>query len=62
MQDEISGILFDYPTVESLADAIERAQAHPWVDALVRANAERFTAARFRREFAEQVRQLLQTG
>ena len=59
MNEGASGLFFDEATPESLAAAIERARAHRWDDAAIRANATRFTAARFREGFAAEVRRLL---
>lgn len=44
--------LFDSPTVDSLADAIQRCASRSWPDSELRENAQRFTPGRFRAEFA----------
>jgi glycosyltransferase involved in cell wall biosynthesis len=62
MRDGVSGLFFDEATAESLVQGIRRAWAHPWQDASIRANARRFTAQRFREDFAAEVRLLLQVG
>jgi glycosyltransferase involved in cell wall biosynthesis len=45
--DDETGVLVPDTTVESLADGLERAAAHPWDSARIRAHAERFSRARF---------------
>jgi len=42
---------FDEPTVDSLCSAIQRTLARSWDDQVLRANAQRFNAARFREGF-----------
>ena len=55
MVDGVTTEFFDSPTVDSLADAIERAHGRSWHHAAIRANAARFSAERFRARFSEQV-------
>jgi glycosyltransferase involved in cell wall biosynthesis len=45
--DGETGVLFDQPTVESLASALTRAASIPWSASRIRAHAERFSRARF---------------
>jgi glycosyltransferase involved in cell wall biosynthesis len=45
--DGETGVLFDQPTVDSLAAALNRAAIIPWDAALIRRHAERFSRARF---------------
>jgi len=51
--DGTTGLFFDEPTVESLAEAIQRADGKTFDAAAIRANAERFEASVFRRRFVE---------
>ena len=51
--DGASGVLFDAPTVESLIDAIERADSMSFEPRVIRAHAERFGVAVFRRRFVD---------
>jgi hypothetical protein len=46
-------VFCDQPTVESLADAIARADLLTFDPQVIRANAERFEPAVFRRRFVE---------
>lgn len=48
--DGQTGVLFDQPTVESLADGLRRAAAMTWDPARIRRHAETFSRARFVRE------------
>jgi glycosyltransferase involved in cell wall biosynthesis len=50
--DGRTGVLFDEPTVEGVASAIERFERLTLAETDVRANAERFGRERFRREMA----------
>ena len=50
--DGVTGVFFDEPTVDALAEAIERAWSTPFDPAACRANAERFDAAVFRDRIA----------
>jgi glycosyltransferase involved in cell wall biosynthesis len=50
---------FDEPTPDALAAAIARADARAWSDAAIRANAARFSTARFREGFTQQVLEVL---
>ncbi len=54
-----TGVFFTEPTAASLAAAMKEAAARPWDRAAIRAHAEKFSAARFRREFAEAVKETL---
>jgi len=54
-----TAIFFDEPTVDSLCSAIKRTLARSWDDHLLRANAQRFNAARFREGFATALRDAL---
>jgi glycosyltransferase involved in cell wall biosynthesis len=51
--DGVTGVLYDEPTVESLMAAIELAGQTPWDRAAIRAQAERFDLAVFRRRWQE---------
>jgi glycosyltransferase involved in cell wall biosynthesis len=51
--DGRTGVLFDRPTVDELCAAIERLDSVTWSVAAIRAQAERFDAAVFRRRFLE---------
>jgi glycosyltransferase involved in cell wall biosynthesis len=55
LTDGETAIFFDEPTVDSLCSAIRRGLARSWDDRLLRSNAERFSAARFRERFARAV-------
>jgi glycosyltransferase involved in cell wall biosynthesis len=50
--DGQTATFFDEPTVESLCVAIQRTLARSWDDRVLRDNAQRFNAARFREGFA----------
>ena len=45
--DGATGVLFDHPTVDSLAAALQRTAGIPWDAAGIRQHAERFSRARF---------------
>jgi glycosyltransferase involved in cell wall biosynthesis len=47
--DGVTGVLFAPQTAAALAEAVRRAADLPWDPATIRANAERFSAASFRR-------------
>src|SRR6185503_90042 len=51
-----TAVLFERAEVNSLASAIESALGRRWNEAALKANAARFSAPRFRDEFAEVVR------
>jgi glycosyltransferase involved in cell wall biosynthesis len=59
MREGVTAEFFDAATVGSLMDAIERARRRTWDEPRIRANAERFSADRFRAGVAEQAAQLL---
>ena len=52
-----TGVFFGDQTPESLIAAVEQFEQCEWDPAEIRANAERFSVARFREEFARTVRQ-----
>ena len=52
MQDGVTAVLYDEPTVEALTIAVQRALQHPWDESVLRANAARFSAERFRTELS----------
>jgi glycosyltransferase involved in cell wall biosynthesis len=49
--DRVTGVFFEEQTVDSLVDAIERAERIDFEVSACRANAERFDAREFRRRF-----------
>jgi len=53
--DGDTGVLFDEPTVDSLAAALTRAAGIPWNSARIRRHAETFSRARFVREVQQVV-------
>jgi glycosyltransferase involved in cell wall biosynthesis len=53
---EETGILFDRPTAESLADAVERAEQKKWAPYDIRKNADRFS----RDVFLQKIREFIQ--
>ena len=55
MVDGVTAELFEHPTVDDLATAIERALARTWNVADLRANAKRFSPSRFRQAFVASV-------
>ena len=50
-----SGIFFSEPAVESLIDAMEKAESRTWDRAAIRAHAAKFSRARFLAEFGEEI-------
>jgi glycosyltransferase involved in cell wall biosynthesis len=58
MQPGASAEFFDAPTVDALVAALARARARAWNDSVVRANAARFSADRFRSGIAREVARL----
>lgn len=56
---EETGVFFHERTAESLMEAIRRFETIAWDPARARANAERFSKARFQREIMEEVRAVL---
>jgi glycosyltransferase involved in cell wall biosynthesis len=58
----VTAEFFDEPTSASLVEALERARRRDWDDVAIRANAERFSADRFRAGIADQVALLYGRG
>jgi glycosyltransferase involved in cell wall biosynthesis len=58
---EETGILFPYPTVESLADAVQRAERIEWVPYHIRENAERFSKEVFVQKMGEFITRVIGT-
>ena len=58
MQQGVTAEFFEEATVESLVDAVERTGRRCWDDAAIRANAQRFSAYRFRAGIAREVARL----
>jgi glycosyltransferase involved in cell wall biosynthesis len=59
MVDGATAEFFNDAVVDAVVDAIRRVAGRRWDHAAIRANAARFSAARFRDEFARQVRRVL---
>jgi len=55
MSDGQTVIFFDEPTIEALTTAVHRARDVRWDESLLRSNAARFSAERFRTEFTSAV-------
>ena len=55
--DGVTGIFFNEPTPESLADAVRRFEQHQWDSDAIRRHALRFDEAHFRTQFMDYVRQ-----
>lgn len=60
MIPDVTAQLFEQQTVESVADAIDRALSRPWDAAPLRENARRFSPEHFRRGLASAVRVALE--
>lgn len=60
LRDGVTAEFFDHPTVDSLVMALERARRRDWDEAAIRANAETFSAARFRAAISDEVARLCQ--
>lgn len=60
--DGVAGTFFDDETPEAVADAITRCLARPWDTEALRANASRFSPARFRTELKAEADRLLKAG
>jgi glycosyltransferase involved in cell wall biosynthesis len=58
---EETGILFDRPTAESLADGVERAEQKKWAPHDIRKNADRFSRDVFLRKIGEFIRRVTGT-
>jgi len=61
MIDGVTCEFFDEPLVASLSAAVERSRGRHWDHEAIRANGDRFSAERFRTEFAQQVLNVLAT-
>lgn len=59
MVEGVTAEFFSSPTPEALADAVRHTLRRPWDRAVLRQNARRFSADRFRREFAQAVESAL---
>ena len=59
LRDGQTATFFDEPTVEAAADATARCLATSWDAQALRANAERFSPARFRAEMRDEIRRAL---
>lgn len=59
MVEGVTAEFFDDPDVASLAEAIERTSGRVWDRAAIRSNGSRFSAERFRAEFARHVLHVL---
>jgi glycosyltransferase involved in cell wall biosynthesis len=59
MQDGVSAEFFAEATVDSLVDALRRATARSWDETVIRANARRFSAERFRAGMANELARVL---
>jgi glycosyltransferase involved in cell wall biosynthesis len=57
--DGETGLFFDAPAPEPLEEAIRRFEARAWDPAKCRAQAERFSAAEFRRRFRQEVDRII---
>jgi glycosyltransferase involved in cell wall biosynthesis len=55
VRDGVTGVLFETQSVEALEDAIRRCEGGHFEAAACRANAERFDAAEFRRQFSAMI-------
>jgi glycosyltransferase involved in cell wall biosynthesis len=55
VRDGETGVLFGEQTVPALVEAVRRADDMAWSSSAIRAHAERFSAARFRRELGDYV-------
>jgi len=58
---EETGILFDRPTAESLADAVERAEQKKWAPYDIRKNADRFSRDVFLQKIREFIQRVTET-
>ena len=59
MVQGVTAEFFDEPSVAAVTAGIERAADRAWDHVAIRANGSRFSAKRFRAEFAQQVRSVL---
>jgi glycosyltransferase involved in cell wall biosynthesis len=60
--DGVTGIFFDRPEVDSLRRALDEVEAREWDRSAIRAQAARFSRARFDREFSSQLSALSSQG
>ena len=61
MVDGVTAQFFDEPSVASLSAAVQRSRGRDWDHQAIRANGNRFSAERFRTEFAQLVVNVLAT-
>ncbi len=62
MIDGVTAEFFDEPSVASLSAAVDRSRGRNWDHEAIRANGFRYSAERFRTEFAQQVVHVLSRG